>query len=212
MARRDAALRPATCGVSTTCSMWRNGVSGSGSTSNTSSAAPAICFSSRASDQCRLVDQPASRGVDQDGRGLHQGQPPRVDQMPGLGGERRVDGDEVGPRQQLVELDHAVAEAGHRVGLGHRVGHQHLHVEAEAPLGHRPPATAETDDPGGHLVQPAVQLAAPDAVAHAAGHTRRAGGPPPASAPWHDRRPRRGSCRRPWPRQRRAGVAAATST
>ena len=36
----EAALNPATCGVSTTCSSRRSGPSGSGSTSNTSSAAP----------------------------------------------------------------------------------------------------------------------------------------------------------------------------
>ena len=204
MAWSDAALMPATCGVSTTCSSRRSGPSGRGSTSNTSSPAPPSRPASMRRHQRRLVDQAAAGGVDQDGAGLHQPEPAGVDQMAGLGRQWRVQRDEVGLAQQVVEIDQTVAEPGHGVGLGDRVGDQDLHVEAKAALGDGAADAAEPDHAHRGLVQPAVQQRAPSCRCACAGRTPRSGGPQPPSAPGHGRRPRRGWCRRPWRRRPRA--------
>ena len=96
--------------------------------------------------------------------GFISAEPARVDQVVGLGRERRVQRDEVGLAQEFVEIDQAVAEAGHGVGVGHGVGDQHVHVEAEAALGDRPADTAEADHAHRRLVQPAMQQGAPAAA------------------------------------------------
>ncbi len=167
MACSDAALMPATCGVSTTCSSRRSGPSGRGSTSNTSSPAPPSRPASMRRHQRRLVDQAAAGGVDQDGAGLHQPEPAGVHQMAGLGRQWRVQRDEIGLAQQLVEIDQTVAEPGHGVGLGDRVGDQDLHVEAKTALGDGAADAAEPDHAHRGLVQPAVQQWPPAAAAHA---------------------------------------------
>ena len=86
MATRVSSEALAMCGASTTF------VSGSspgwifGSSSNTSSPAPAIQPSVSASHQRRLVHDGPARGVDQDRRLLHEPQRALVDQVARLGG------------------------------------------------------------------------------------------------------------------------------
>ena len=55
--------------------------------------------------QGRLVDQGAAGGVDEAAAGLHQPQPPVVDQAVVLGPQVRVQGDEVALGQERVERD-----------------------------------------------------------------------------------------------------------
>ena len=180
-------------------------MSGKGSTSNTSSPAPAIRRSSSASTSAASSTRPPRAVLIRKAVGFISAEPPCVDQVARLGGQRRVQRDEVGLAQELVELDQAVAETGHGVGLGDRVRDQHLHVEAQAALGDRPADAAEADDAGRGLVQPAVDQGAPGARTRAPvvlddpvrggrhqGHRR-------------GRPRRRGWCRTPWPPPRRGG-------
>ena len=87
--------------------------------------------------------------------------------MAGLGRQWRVKRDEIGLAQQVVEIDQTVAEPGHGVGLGDRVGDQDLHVEAKTALGDGAADAAEPDHAHRSLVQPAVQQWPPAAAAHA---------------------------------------------
>ena len=55
--------------------------------------------------QRRLVDQAAARAIDDAHALLHLGERRGVDDVPGLVGQRRVQRDEIGAPEQLVELD-----------------------------------------------------------------------------------------------------------
>jgi len=67
-------------------------------------------------DQGRLVHQPAARGVDQVRTGFHQRQAARVEQVGGVLGARDMQGDHVGPGQQLGQghQRHAAVRGGRR--------------------------------------------------------------------------------------------------
>ena len=54
--------------------------------------------------QGRLVDDRATRGIDQHGRGFHQGQAPDVDQLAGLRGEAYMQLDGVGLAKQILQV------------------------------------------------------------------------------------------------------------
>ena len=51
-----------------------------------------------------LVDDRATRGIDQHGRGFHQGQAPDVDQLTGLRGEAYMQRDGVGLAKQILQV------------------------------------------------------------------------------------------------------------
>ena len=51
-----------------------------------------------------LVDDEPARGVHQHRGGFIEREPARVDQQPRLVGERHVQADDVGPREQRVEI------------------------------------------------------------------------------------------------------------
>ena len=74
-----------------------------GSCSNTSRPAPAMAPAFDQARQLVLVDHLAARGVDDIGRRLQQLQPPRRQQVVRRRRVRAVDGDDVDPRQHLVE-------------------------------------------------------------------------------------------------------------
>ena len=54
-------------------------------------------------DERRLVDEPAPRGVHQHAARPHRRELRRADHVLGVGRERRVEHDDVRPRQQVVE-------------------------------------------------------------------------------------------------------------
>src|SRR5215472_6629475 len=54
--------------------------------------------------QGRLVNDRTARRIHQHGRGLHQGQACRVDQMARLRGEAGVQGDEVGFAEKILQV------------------------------------------------------------------------------------------------------------
>ena len=66
------------------------------------------------SAQRHLVDQPAARAIDDAHALLHRGERLGVDDVLGLLGQRRVQGDEIGAPEQLVELDLLDAEIARR--------------------------------------------------------------------------------------------------
>ena len=117
------------CGVTTTCGRSNSGLSVFGSVAKTSMPAARTCPLDDRLGQRLLVDQPAAGGVDDDHARLGLGQRLLADQPGGLRRLRQVHGDEVGPRQQLVERQQLDAELR---GAGGRhvwvVGH---HVRAE---------------------------------------------------------------------------------
>ena len=105
------------CGTTVAPGARRSGWSGgSGSGSVTSSAAPPIWPAFV--DQRVGVDHLAARGVDEHSVGLHQGELAGADQAAGLVGQRRVERDEVGSPEQLVERSLARVQHGHPEPLG----------------------------------------------------------------------------------------------
>ena len=80
-----------------------------------------------------LIDELAARGVHDPDTLLHPGEPVRVDQVPGFRQRRHVQGNDVGLRNQLVEIDerHAGGVGGAR--REERVVGQDVHVECPGP-------------------------------------------------------------------------------
>ncbi len=96
-----SAVEAPRCGVQTTFSRRTAGSRVAGSVSNTSSAAPATWPLVQRLGQRRLVHQPAAGAVDDAHALLVLRQRLAREDVAGLVGERRVQGDEVGARQQL---------------------------------------------------------------------------------------------------------------
>ncbi len=95
----------------------------------------------------RLVDHRAARRVHQDGRRLHPRERRRVEQMVRLGREVRVDRDEVGLGEQVVELE--ASGAGLRLDVGRergRVAVDHAHPEPLRTARDRLSDPSEADD------------------------------------------------------------------
>ena len=98
-------------------------------------------------NQRRLVDDGTAGGIDQDGRLLHLPERPLVDQVPRLGQQRGVDGDEVGLREQCVP----VGVRGVELALGREVRAQGVvvqdaHPEPTGPSRYGAPDAAEAQD------------------------------------------------------------------
>ena len=132
-----------------------------GSVGNTSSAAPATCPDSQRGDQGVQVDQVAAGGVHDPHAGLHEREPLGVDQVPGLGGERRVQRDEVGLQQQVLERRRRHLQLAAALGRHERVEHHDPHTERAGAGGDQLADAAEADD-AEHLVG---QLHAAEALA-----------------------------------------------
>ena len=90
-----------------------------------------------------LVDEPAARGVDDDDPGLRLGQRLLADEAGGLRRLRQVHGDEVGPRQQLVERQQFDAELRGAGGRHIRVVGDDVRAERGEPLGDELPDPAQ---------------------------------------------------------------------
>ena len=96
--------------------------------------------------QRQLVDEPAAGAVDEARARLEARQLRLAEQVARVAGERRVDRDEVGARQELVELDRLHAQA--LGGLACQVGvvGDHVHAEADGPPRDLGPDPAEAED------------------------------------------------------------------
>ena len=70
--------------------------------------------------QRRLVDQSAARAIDDARAFLHLADGVGGDDVPRLVGERRMQRDEIGARQQIVQLDFLDAEIGGALGARDR--------------------------------------------------------------------------------------------
>ena len=121
-----------------------------GSCSNTSRPAPAIFLPFERAHQRRLVDDRAARGVDEERGLLHQAELARADLMAGLRVERRVQRDEIGFLQQLVERHEGEPRfALLALRLAARRPVEHAHAEAVGAARHRladQPAAADQPD------------------------------------------------------------------
>jgi hypothetical protein len=120
---------------------------GSGSSTVTSSAAPPDLPSRERVDKRRLVDHAPARRVEKIRGRLHAAERIGIDQFLGFRRQRAGEGNEIGLRQQRVEVGHRV----HRIrvsGTGARVAADadHAHVERLGEL--REPAAdlSEADD------------------------------------------------------------------
>jgi hypothetical protein len=98
-----------------------------GSSTKTSTAAPATCPLSSPARQRRLVDKPAASAVDDAHARLHAGDRVGVDDVTGLVGQRGVQRDEVGAAEERLELDlldaklHGAVLRQERVEGDHRI-------------------------------------------------------------------------------------------
>src|SRR5262245_20358137 len=126
--------------------------------------------------QRQLVDEPAAGAVDQAHAGLEARQLGLAEQVARVASERRVDRDEVGTGQKLVELDRFHAQA--LGGLARQVGivGDHLHAEPGGPTRHFGADPTQADD-AQHLAEELHALQA--ALLPAAGLQCEVGGGKP---------------------------------
>ena len=96
--------------------------------------------------QRRLVNELTARTVDQPHAFFGQLQRLGVDDVAGLVGQRRVQGDEIGAPPQLVELDLFDAELDRALGRQIRVVGDHLHLQPDRPVGDDRTDIAAADD------------------------------------------------------------------
>ena len=118
----------------------------------TSSAAPATLPDSSAAISAALVDQLAAGGVDDPDAVAHLRDRLRVDRAARVVGQRQVQGQEVGAREDLVErraLDPQLAEP---LGGDERVVRDDLHLQTERAPRHLPADAAEAEH-AEHLVR-----------------------------------------------------------
>ena len=144
------------CGVSSVFGASSSGDPVGGSCSKTSMPAPPRWPDRRASATRGLVDDAAAGDVEDDRAGLQPGDRVAPDEPARRARQRDVDGDDVGPREQLVEADELDAVVGGLLRGDERVDPDDGHL-------HRPGADrdgladlAEPDDAEG----PAAQLEA----------------------------------------------------
>ena len=180
------------CGATTTLSSSNSGFPAcAGSSVRTSRPAAAIWPGFERHDQRRLVDQAAARGIDQDRARLHARERRAIDHPRGLVGERHVQRDDVGGRQQFLERQEAEFDAGpcRHIGIddvgAHRLepGREQRRDGAEAD---------QADAAAANFAQPLhqVRLDHPAlAGAGAAVEMQDAGASSPASAAAPSRRP-----------------------
>lgn len=111
---------------------------GGGSTANTSSPAAAKPARFQGVAQGVLVQERATRAVDHDRAVGEQGEFPGAEQTARLGCQPRVQRDDGGPAQQLVQTGDGCAHLAQGVRVG--VGVVHQDVRAEGGQGPRHPA------------------------------------------------------------------------
>ena len=100
-----------------------------------------------------LVDDAATRGVDQHQAGTGPSELVGADQAHGLGGLGQVHADEVRLGHQLLEADHAHPHLGGATGLHVGVVGDHVHAEGGEAVGDEHADAAQPDDADGLLEQ-----------------------------------------------------------
>ncbi len=100
-----------------------------------------------------LVDQPTTRDVDDERRGLHERELLGADHAGGLGRLGHVHGDEVALAQHLVEREQFDLQLLCAGGRDVRVVSDHAHAERAQALGDQRADAAESDDADGLLEQ-----------------------------------------------------------
>ena len=154
--------------------------------------------------QRRLVDQPAARGVDQEGATASSARA-RADRSDGASPARAACAARRSrPRAAARRARPARCRMRRREGLvGQRIGGQHPHVEGAAAARHRLADPAEADDAHAAAPEPGMKAAAPAP----AGDPRRDAAAARARGRWparrRSRRRSRDWCRTPSPRRRR---------
>ncbi len=135
-------------GVTSTAGCLTSGWSaGGGSGSKTSIAAPATLPAFSASSSAASSIRPPRAQLMIRTPGFIRGERRGADDVAGLGGHRRVQGDEVAARPEVVELLDALdAELQRLVGGEERVEADDGHAERLRPLRHRQADPAEPDD------------------------------------------------------------------
>ena len=152
-----SAVEAPRCGVTTTSSRSKSGCSVNGSAGKTSSAAPAELARLEPGQHRVEVDQLAAGAVDQPRAVLHRRDRRGVDQLDRVRRLRHVQGDDVGPAEQLLELRRALdAELAEALGGDELVEGDDVHLEALGALGDELADPAEAD----HAERLAVELGA----------------------------------------------------
>ncbi len=152
-----SAVEAPRCGVTTTSSRAKIGCSVKGSEGKTSSAAPPSLPLSRPARTGVELDQLAAGAVDDAGAVLHRGDRVGVDQADRLRRLRRVQGDHVGPAEQLLQRLRALyPELLEALGGDELVEGDDVHLEALRALGDELADPAEAD----HAERLAVELGA----------------------------------------------------
>src|SRR5262245_31875575 len=129
-------------------------------------------------DQRRLVDERAARGVDQDHAAFHAGDARGIDDAARLVVEREIERNDIGTRQQGIEVDerHAIVRAWRPVPG------DHLHANAACDPRNLAADAAESNDAERLAIELHAFERAPMAGAHAAVHAHE-----PARAGKHQR-------------------------
>ena len=125
-----------------------------GSVTNTSSAAPAICPESSNSLSAASSISPPRAQLTMRTPFLVRSRLSRLQDVARLVGQRRVQRDEIGAREQIVEIDLLDAQFDRALGRQERIERDHLHPQAMRAVGDDRPDIARADQPerlGGHL-------------------------------------------------------------
>ncbi len=93
-----------------------------------------------------LVNDSASGSVNNEGRGLHKGQPISIDQIAGRRAERSVHGDVVAYAKQLIKLDPPCLKSRDVERCDERVGENNRHIEGSRSTGDLLANVSEADD------------------------------------------------------------------
>ena len=93
-----------------------------------------------------FLDQFTARAIDQPDTALHLRERLRIDEVAGLLGERRMQGDEVGAPPQLVQFDLLHAKVDGALGGQERIVGDHFHLQAERAIGDDRSDIATADD------------------------------------------------------------------
>ena len=107
---------------------------------------PADVAAANCLDQGKLVDDPAARGVDDPHALLAFGQVVLAQQSFGVGGQRQMDGREVGALEHLAQLDELDPDSPGPVATDEGVVGDHLHAERCRPMGDQRPDPTQPDD------------------------------------------------------------------
>ena len=126
---RPLSVAEAMCGVTTTLSRLRSVCSGSSGSGAVTSRPAAYTLPESSADQRLRIDHTAAGRIDDDDTVLHSSERRRVEQVPGLIGERGVHRDDPALGQDRVEIDLFVFDDLH-IGVADDDAHVHRGAHA----------------------------------------------------------------------------------